>query len=176
MVLDVEEINGTVDYEPEIYDGYITSQVMLPKGDEFIINTVVQRKMDADGNPTGKGNTNPILDKREYKVEFPDAGEVLEYSANIIAETCTIKLIQKDVNTFLWKIKSDASAVPKDDKIFELKGRQVQKKTTKGWKLCIQWRDGSTSWEALATVREFNPPWQTRLLHNPRFLGGYRLP
>ena len=53
--------------------------------------------------------------------------------------------------------KCDASAVSKADEFFELKGRRVQRKTTKGWKLCIQWRDGSTSWEPLATVKESNP-------------------
>jgi Reverse transcriptase (RNA-dependent DNA polymerase) len=159
-VPDVEEINGTVDYDPEIYDGYITSQVLLPKGDEFKVGTVVQRKMDADGNPTGKGNTNPILDTREYKVEFPD-GEVLEYSANIIAENLYSQIDSEGRRYLLMESildhKSDASAISKDDEFFELKGRRVQKKTTKGWKLCIQWRDGSTSWEPLATVKESNP-------------------
>jgi hypothetical protein len=31
------------------------------------------------------------------------------------------------------------------------------KKTTKGWQLCIQWKDGTTSWERLADLKESNP-------------------
>ena len=29
--------------------------------------------------------------------------------------------------------------------------------TTKEWKLCIQWKDGTTSWEPLSSVKESNP-------------------
>jgi hypothetical protein len=29
--------------------------------------------------------------------------------------------------------------------------------TTEGWKHCIQWKDGSTSWEPLSSVKESNP-------------------
>jgi hypothetical protein len=31
------------------------------------------------------------------------------------------------------------------------------RKSTKGWQLCIQWKDGSTSWERLADLKESNP-------------------
>jgi hypothetical protein len=31
------------------------------------------------------------------------------------------------------------------------------KKTTKGWQLYIQWKDGTTSWERLADLKESNP-------------------
>jgi hypothetical protein len=31
------------------------------------------------------------------------------------------------------------------------------RKTTKGWKLCVKWKDGSTSWERLADLKESNP-------------------
>jgi hypothetical protein len=31
------------------------------------------------------------------------------------------------------------------------------KKSTKGWQLCVQWKDGSASWERLADVKESNP-------------------
>ena len=31
------------------------------------------------------------------------------------------------------------------------------RKTTKGWKLCIEWKDGTTTWERLADLKESNP-------------------
>ena len=34
--------------------------------------------------------------------------------------------------------------------------RQLRK-TTKGWKLCIEWKDGTTTWERLADLKESNP-------------------
>ena len=33
-------------------------------------------------------------------------------------------------------------------------GKQRLLKTTKGWQLCICWKDGSTSWEKLADLKE----------------------
>jgi len=34
--------------------------------------------------------------------------------------------------------------------------------TTKGWKLWVVWRDGSTSWEPLKDLKELNPLWVTK--------------
>ena len=31
------------------------------------------------------------------------------------------------------------------------------RKTTRGWKFCVQWHDGSTSWESLADLKESCP-------------------
>jgi hypothetical protein len=30
-------------------------------------------------------------------------------------------------------------------------------KTTKGWELCILWKDGTTTWQRLADMKESNP-------------------
>ena len=31
------------------------------------------------------------------------------------------------------------------------------RRSTAGWKLCVQWKDGSTSWEKLSDLKESNP-------------------
>jgi hypothetical protein len=31
------------------------------------------------------------------------------------------------------------------------------RKITKGWHLCVEWKDGSMSWEHLADLKESNP-------------------
>jgi hypothetical protein len=37
-------------------------------------------------------------------------------------------------------------------------GRNKQvSKTTKGWHLCVEWKDGTTGWERLADLKESNP-------------------
>ena len=68
-----------VDSEPGGYDGYITAQVLLPKGDELKGGTVVRRRANCDGTLTGSSHVNLILETRVYQVEFGD-GEVLEYA------------------------------------------------------------------------------------------------
>ncbi len=47
---------------------------------------VTAQKRDADGNPKGRANFNPILDTREYTVTF-DNGDVTDLTANLIAES-----------------------------------------------------------------------------------------
>jgi hypothetical protein len=34
--------------------------------------------------------------------------------------------------------------------------KQVRK-TTKGWHLCVEWKDGTTSWERITDLKESNP-------------------
>ncbi len=43
-------------------------------------------KRDADGNPIGRADANPILNTREYIMEFEDGNEA-ELTANLIAST-----------------------------------------------------------------------------------------
>jgi hypothetical protein len=49
------------------------------------MGTVRGQAKDGIGNPVGKMATNPILDTRKYKVEFPD-GSTDTYSTNLIAD------------------------------------------------------------------------------------------
>jgi hypothetical protein len=87
-----DELQGTnksevidTSYDPDVMDTYITSQFLRPRGDDMKIGKVIKRSVDDNAIPKGKAHSNPILDSREYLVEFGD-GEVLEYSANVIAE------------------------------------------------------------------------------------------
>ena len=45
----------------------------------------------------------------------------------------------------------------KADAFVTVNGRQHEKKTTQGWSLCVEWKDGSTSWEKLSMLKESNP-------------------
>ena len=36
-------------------------------------------------------------------------------------------------------------------------GNKRRRKTTKGWHLCVQWFDGSTTWECLADMKQSYP-------------------
>jgi hypothetical protein len=48
-------------------------------------------------------------------------------------------------------------SVPIANDYVVINGRKHMRKSTKGWQLCIQWKDGSTSWEKLADGKESNP-------------------
>jgi hypothetical protein len=140
---------------------------------------VVARKRDADGNPVGRGHNNPILDTREYQVEFQD-GATEVFTANIIAENMysqvdasgrTYQLISEIIDH-----KSDGTAVRKDDGLETTKdGRTRPRYTTKGWKLLVSWKDGSTSWIPLKDMKDSFPvelaeyAMANKLLEEPAF-------
>jgi Reverse transcriptase (RNA-dependent DNA polymerase). len=44
-----------------------------------------------------------------------------------------------------------------DQKTVRANGKTYLKRSTVGWQLCCQWRDGSTSWENLADLKESHP-------------------
>ena len=52
--------------------------------------------------------------------------------------------------------KSDKSISFSSQKVVH-RGRSFMRKFTVGWKLCFQWRDGSTSWQALKYLKESHP-------------------
>ena len=155
-----ENDNSDSCYDPEVYDGYITAQVLLPKGGEFRVGNVIRRRVDENGNPKGLSHNNPILDTREYEVEFDD-GEVLEYAANVIAENLYSQVDSEGRRCLTMDSiidhKKDDTALGLDDAFILKDGKRHRKKTTMGWKLCVQWKDGTTSWEPLKSLKETNP-------------------
>jgi hypothetical protein len=144
----------------DYYDQYLNAEVLLPKGDVMVTGKVKKRKLDDLGVPTGHRHDNPIMDTRTYFVEFPDGAE-MEYTANMIAENMWA---QCDVDGNQWLLmeaiidhRSNESAVKQADAFVVVNGKQHRKKTTKGWELCIQWKDGTTTWQRLADMKESNP-------------------
>jgi len=100
------------------------------------------------------------LDTRVYEVEFPD-GRISQYTANIIAENMLTQC-DENGNQFLLMDElidhtSDATAVQHADRYVIRNGRQYLRKTTTGWKLCVRWKDGTTSWEKLSDLKESYP-------------------
>jgi hypothetical protein len=71
---------------PEAHDNYVGVDLLFPKGGTMSRGCVTAQKRDADGNPKGRANDNPILDTCEYTVTFGD-GDVTELTANLIAES-----------------------------------------------------------------------------------------
>ena len=132
----------------------------LPNGDNVTTGKVVGRKRGPDGEMKGVASTNPILDTRTYDVEFPN-GEVSEYSANVIAENmfaqCDMEGNQFAMLSSLVDHKKDGHAVEVADGFVQRGNNRHRRITTKGWKICVEWRDGSTTWERLADLKEAYP-------------------
>ena len=116
---------------------------------------------ETDCIPIGTANDNPILDFRIYEVEYPD-GHRGSLSAKAIAENL---FAQVDYEGHLSVVLQDifdhrvnGREVTKDHAfIISHNGGRHRKETTQGWKILIQWKGGSTTWEYLKFVKESYP-------------------
>ena len=80
--------------EPELFSEwvvqYVNIEILLLRGNRMATDWVVHWKHDADGNPIGRSNQNPILDTRLCDVEF-HGGEMTELAAIIIAKSMYVQ-------------------------------------------------------------------------------------
>jgi hypothetical protein len=53
--------------------------------------------------------------------------------------------------------KTDGHAVEPADMYINHGSNKKVRKTTKGWNLCVEWKDGTTRWERLLDLKESNP-------------------
>jgi len=156
-----EHVPDIDDVTPEEYDSYVGAEVNLPYDGEMKHARVRRRTRNIDGEVCGKANDNPLLDTRMYEVEFED-GRLKTYTANLIAENMFARSDANGQVTMLFDGIIDhqvdkSKAVAKEDAFFEKNNRKYRRKTTAGWKLCVQWKDGSTSWLPLSDVKESYP-------------------
>ncbi len=119
---------------------------------------VTSQKRDKDGNPVGLANTNPILNTREYTFTF-DNGDETVLNANLIAEAMYSQCDPNGnqyvlLDSIIDHRRLDAAIIPSDQKVVQPDGGIYLKCSTIGWQVCCQWKDGSTSWENLADLKE----------------------
>jgi len=149
------------DFTEETYDAYLGAELLIPSGDQFIVGRVMKRTRDDNGNPVGQRNSNPILDTRVYEVQFGD-GSTVEYGANLVAENMMAQSDPEGNRHMIFREIVDHQV--SDDAIKKEEGFTISyngnvhpKKTTKGWDISVEWRDGSTSWLLLRDVKDSNP-------------------
>jgi hypothetical protein len=133
----------------DTYDQYVGAHVRVPIGNEIKSGKVIRRKHELDGNVRGRANANPMLDTRNYEIQFPD-GRSDKYTANVIAENmysqCDIEGRQFNLMEGIIDHKTDGHAVAPADMYIKHGRKKKVRITTKGWHLCVELKDGTTSW------------------------------
>jgi hypothetical protein len=142
-------------------DLLIHAEVLLPQGEDLQSAKVKGRSKDASGSTIGSYDPNPLLNSIIYDVEFPD-GVVKQYAANTIADNMYSQVDNEGHSQSLLKsiidYKKDGHAVAKSDMyIYTKSGQRRLCQTTTGWKLLVQFRDGSEQWIPLKVLKETNP-------------------
>jgi hypothetical protein len=80
------DVSDRDNFEHDIYDHYLTAEVLLPVQGSMKTGFVRERALDSDGKPIGTRNKHPLLlDTRKNVVQFPDGMEQI-YSANLLVE------------------------------------------------------------------------------------------
>jgi hypothetical protein len=139
----------------------VNSEVLLPVGNSQELARVLRRKHDVDGKVVGTAHHNPALDSWVYEVCFPD-GRTKELAANVIAEAIYAQC-DADENQYVLLDaivdyhKDPSVAVARDDQVTIVDGKKIIKCSTRGWELCCEWKDGSTSWQKLSDLKESHP-------------------
>jgi Fe-S-cluster containining protein len=157
---DQDDSNVSEEDDPVGHDKYISAKIQIQRADSVHRGVVKRRKRDHDGRLIGFSHENPILDTALYEVEFED-GHVESYYANQIAEAIYATVddegfVYSEVKEIIDHMK-DGRAVQPDDGYVMLRGKRIPKRTTKGWYICVEWKDGTTSWVDLKDVKDTNP-------------------
>ena len=148
---------------PDAYDEYLGKLVMFNSPHGGSVQGRVTKRIKTDlGTPVGRRHpTNPLMDTRQYEVELND-GTVAAYYANIIAENMFGQVDSEGQQYALLDEvtdhRKDQSAISSADGwVTTRANRRVRKKTTKGWKLLVTWKGGSTDWVDLKIMKEAYP-------------------
>jgi len=143
-------------FEADQYDELLLTEPLLPRNNMLLPARVIGRKRDQDGNPVGQFNPDPILNTRVYLAEFED-GHVAEYGANIIAEAIYNQTNDDGYDEVLFNEvighRKNDEALPAEASTVDA----VPRRTTKGWDVCIEWKDGSPSWHPLCEIKNSFP-------------------
>jgi hypothetical protein len=153
-------------FTPDAFDDtYLNMEIALPRGggdpEDVQFARVTKRLRDAEGRPIGTASDNPLLDTREYEVEFLD-GHVESLSANLIAQHLFSQVDEEGHRHILLDdiidFRRDETAIDKADAFITMRnGVKRRRKTTQGWQLLCQWKDGSTNWVAMKDMKNSYP-------------------
>jgi Reverse transcriptase (RNA-dependent DNA polymerase) len=142
------------EHDIDSYHNFIQGKVNIPQGGQAVSGRVIGRKRDQDGNLIGKSNRNTLLDTSLYDVQFED-GHVEAFSANVIAENLYEQMDSEGKShRMIDEIidhKKMADAINTHE-AYKVDGKK--RNTTKGWKICVPWRDGSMTWERMVEIKE----------------------
>ena len=159
----LKEADDCYDQEFGSKDNYIGMKLGIVRGPDNDVQQarVKQRVVDDEGKAIGTPHDNPILDLRQYEVEFLD-GETEIMTANLIAENILSQVDDNGhVHLMLDEIEDHRvlnDAVPKSEGTYTTReGTTRKKRTTKGWDLLVSWKDGSSNWVRLKDLKDSYP-------------------
>ena len=163
-VIDNEDVKDAEDLtmnEIGERDPYIGMKLGLRHADEELTHArVKRRKLDAEGRPVGTSHNNPLMDQRQYEVEYID-GKIEVLTANVIAENLLAQVDDEGHRHLLIDeiegFRKNDDAIPKEEGTYSASGVERKKRTTKGWQFYVRWKDGSADWVGMKDLKDSYP-------------------
>ena len=144
------------DITPDAMDNYTEAEIIIYHGDTVAQESARRTKSDVGGNTIGRVNSNLIIDTQTYEVGFKD-GSMSTYYENVISESMYTQCDDEGQQYLLFGSilyhKTNGQALLVADQDVVVRGRSSKRKTTKCWYLCVQWKDGTTTWERLSDLK-----------------------
>ena len=150
-------------FDPGSYDQYINMELNVDTGkhEHPQFAKVTKRLRDHRGNPIGTANEQPFLDTRMYEVEYAD-GSKQAMSAKLIAENMFASVDEEGrrhviLDAIVGYRRTNKAVTMKNAFITSKNGVKRRKETTKGYQICVQWKDGSTTWNTMKDIKDSYP-------------------
>ena len=158
---DPVDSEGNSVFEKQITDPWINAELSLPLGEDMKNAKVIGWWKDLDGKIIGTHDENPSLNTIIYNVEFPDS-KMKEFAANAIVENMYSHVDPEGHRYQLLKGIVDhlknGNVLEKADLYTTTKsGKRQMQKTTSGWEILVQWKNGSQEWMPLSIMKNSNP-------------------
>ena len=160
---DIPEADDLNDNEYGEYDPYLNMTLSVKHGLEGRVqDAVVKRRATGDdGKPIGIANSNPMLDTRQYEVEYSDGHEEI-LTANTIAINLLSQVDEEGHRQLLLdeiedhRILDDAVPIDQGEYLTN-EGTRRRKKTTQGWEFYVKWKGGSGDWIKMKDLKDTYP-------------------
>jgi len=151
---DMPDIDKMIDTEnarvaADLYDKFVGVNVILPNSGEQKLIAKVKRKIKSDDR-NRPSFYNPLRDHSIYEIEFPD-GSTDEVEADLISE-CMVTDCDSEGHEYklLREIsdhRKDNTALDVADGSYRTRAENpIPRRTTRGWKLLLEWVDRSMDW------------------------------
>jgi hypothetical protein len=84
-----------------------------------------------------------------------------KYAANLLAENMLSRCDEEGKRYALLKHiidnKKDSTAITREDVFVGIRGCKSPRRTIKGWKICVDWKDDTASWDPLSGLKDSYP-------------------
>lgn len=154
-ILDVDDLQS------DACNKYIGTNIKIETPDGVRRARVTKHARNFEGRLIGHEHSNPLLDTRQYDIEFED-GTTDRYYANVIAENIYSSCDEEGHEHLIFQEiidhRKDDSTLSKDDTtLISGNGNRHKLPTTKGWKFKIKIKDNADTWVQMKYVLDSNP-------------------